>query len=60
MDEVLSRVNVRVGFSGGEDNQVDKVDLACDLILRELQPVNIAWLGGTVIPKLDSLRDLWI
>ena len=22
--------------------------------------MHVAWLGGTVIPKLDSLRELWI
>ena len=28
--------------------------------LREIAPIHASWLGGTVIPKLDSLRDLWI
>jgi hypothetical protein len=36
------------------------VDLATDLFLREISPVHVAWLGGTVIPKLDMLKDLWI
>ena len=27
---------------------------------REIAPIHASWLGGTVIPKLDSLRDLWI
>jgi hypothetical protein len=34
--------------------------VASDLMLREISPVHASWLGGTVIPKLDSLRDLWI
>jgi actin-related protein len=34
--------------------------LASDLFTREISPIYVAWLGGTVIPKLDSLRDLWI
>lgn len=29
-------------------------------MLREIAPIHASWLGGTVIPKLDSLRDLWI
>lgn len=29
-------------------------------MLREISPIHASWLGGTVIPKLDSLRDLWI
>lgn len=28
--------------------------------MREIPPIYASWLGGTVIPKLDSLRDLWI
>lgn len=34
--------------------------MATDLMLREIAPIHASWLGGTVIPKLDSLRDLWI
>ncbi len=36
------------------------MDLATDLFAREISPVHVAWLGGTVIPKLDMLNDLWI
>ena len=28
--------------------------------MREIDPSLAGWLGGTVLPKLDSLRDLWI
>ena len=34
--------------------------MSTDLVLREIAPIHASWLGGTVIPKLDSLRDLWI
>jgi hypothetical protein len=34
--------------------------MATDLFAREISPLHVAWLGGTVIPKLDMLRDLWI
>jgi len=34
--------------------------MSTDLLLREIAPIHASWLGGTVIPKLDSLRDLWI
>lgn len=58
-EEIIVKLNARLGFST-EENHPEKVDLACDLILREIAPIHVAWLGGTVIPKLDSLRDLWI
>ena len=38
----------------------DRAEIALDLISREIAPIHASWLGGTVIPKLDSLRDLWI
>ena len=44
----------------GENSFGDKVELSTDLFLREILPIHASWLGGSVIPKLDSLRDLWI
>jgi hypothetical protein len=38
----------------------ERAEIATDLMLREIAPIHASWLGGTVIPKLDSLRDLWI
>jgi actin-related protein len=38
----------------------EKADQSTDLLLREIAPMHASWLGGTVLPKLDSLRDLWI
>jgi actin-related protein len=58
-EEIIMKLNTRLGFSQ-EENRIDKVDLATDLFTREISPVHVAWLGGTVIPKLDMLRDLWI
>jgi actin-related protein len=28
--------------------------------MKEIDLSHSSWLGGTVLPKLDSLRDLWI
>jgi hypothetical protein len=38
----------------------ERVEVATDLMLREIAPIHASWLGGTVLPKLDSLRDWWI
>jgi actin-related protein len=27
---------------------------------KDIDCSHSSWLGGTVLPKLDSLRDLWI
>ena len=27
---------------------------------REMQPSYLSWIGGTVIPRLESIKDLWI
>lgn len=58
-EEIIAKLNARLGFES-EETHPEKVDMASDLFLREIQPIHAAWLGGTVIPKLDSLRDLWI
>jgi actin-related protein len=56
-EEIISKLNTRLeGITGFEE----KAELATDLPLREIAPIHASWLGGTVIPKLDSLRDLWI
>ena len=31
-----------------------------DTLSREIMPTNMSWVGATVIPRLDSARDLWI
>lgn len=58
-EEIINKLNTRLSFEA-EETHLEKVDMASDLMLREIQPIHAAWLGGTVIPKLDSLRDLWI
>ena len=55
-EEIISKLNKKLDINGFED----KAELATDLPLREIAPIHASWLGGTVIPKLDSLRDLWI
>lgn len=56
-EEIINKLNHRLeGITGFEE----KAELATDLPLREIAPIHASWLGGTVIPKLDSLRDLWI
>jgi hypothetical protein len=30
------------------------------MVTRDIVPSHASWLGGSVLPKLDSLRDLWI
>lgn len=41
------------------DSTVEKVEFI-DLSIRDIQPIFASWLGGTIIPKLDVLKDLWI
>jgi len=55
-EEIIIKLNKRLDINGLED----KAEIATDLPLREIAPIYASWLGGTVIPKLDSLRDLWI
>lgn len=56
-EEIMIKLNGKVeGVIGFED----RAEMATDLMLREIAPIHASWLGGTVIPKLDSLRDLWI
>lgn len=55
-EEILARLNKKLD----SNNMEDRAELAIDLPLREIAPIHASWLGGTVIPKLDSLRDLWI
>lgn len=56
-EEIVSKLNARFEAIPGFE---EKAELATDLPLREIAPIWASWLGGTVIPKLDSLRDLWI
>lgn len=55
-EETIARINKKLDIN----NLEDKVESATDLLMREIAPIHASWLGGTVIPKLDSLRDLWI
>ena len=41
------------------DTTIERVEIV-DIITREILPSQASWLGGSVLPKLDSLRDLWI
>ena len=56
-EEIILRVNRRIEELPDFE---DKMELATDLPLREIPPIHASWLGGTALPKLDSLRDLWI
>ena len=55
-EEIILKLNKKLDINGLED----KAETALDLSLRDIAPIYASWLGGTVIPKLDSLRDLWI
>ena len=55
-EEILMRINKKLDLNSMED----RAEVAIDLVMREIAPIHASWLGGTVIPKLDSLRDLWI
>lgn len=57
MVEVLEdRLIERINFY---DNTIERVEIV-DLVTRDIPPIQASWLGGSVLPKLDSLRDLWI
>lgn len=56
-EEIMIKLNAKFEGLSGMD---ERAEMATDLPLREIAPIHASWLGGTVIPKLDSLRDLWI
>lgn len=51
-DRLIERIN-------HYDNTIERVEII-DLAARDVAPIHASWLGGAVIPKLDSVRDLWI
>ena len=38
---------------------VDRVEVL-DLTLKGISPIDMSWVGATVIPKLEMIKDLWI
>lgn len=52
-----------------EDRFIDATHLFCpeverveviDTSVKEISPANLSWLGATVIPRLESTKDMWI
>ena len=42
------------------DSNIERVEVIDCLAKKEIHPSYISWIGGTVIPRLDSMKDLWI
>lgn len=38
-----------------ELNEIERVE-----IIRDVRPIYIAWVGATVLPKTESVSELWI
>lgn len=39
---------------------MDRVEVIDCLVTREILPAYLSWYGATVIPRIDSINDLWI
>ena len=38
--------------------EVDKVEVKA--MVREIRPASLSWVGATVLPKTDSMGEMWI
>lgn len=52
-----------------EDRVIESINTYCpnierveviDPITRDILPIYISWVGATVIPRLESMKDMWI
>ena len=41
-----------------EMNEIERVEVKN--IIRDVKPINIAWIGATVLPKTESITEMWI
>lgn len=41
------------------DNEIERVEVV-DVSSKEISPDNLSWLGGSILAKLDSIKNLWI
>ena len=41
------------------DSNIDRVEVL-ESSNRDIPPWATVWIGGTVLPRLDSMKDLWI
>ncbi|EGR28054.1 hypothetical protein IMG5_184190 [Ichthyophthirius multifiliis] len=42
------------------DPNIERVEVIDALLKKEINLCNLSWIGGTVIPRLDSMKDQWI
>ncbi|KAL4510469.1 hypothetical protein ABPG72_004623 [Tetrahymena utriculariae] len=42
------------------DYNIERVEVIDSLSKKEMYPSYLSWIGATVIPRLDSIKDLWI
>ncbi|CAD8176546.1 unnamed protein product [Paramecium pentaurelia] len=45
-------------FQVMELNEIERVEVKT--IIRDVRPINMAWVGATVLPKTESVSELWI
>jgi actin-related protein 8 len=41
------------------DPNIERVEVI-DCLSRDILPMNLSWVGATVIPRLESMKDMWI
>jgi len=51
-DRLISYINVYC-------RAIERVEVM-DPQLKEIDPINMSFVGATVIPKLDTIKELWI
>lgn len=42
------------------DYNIERVEVIDSLAKKDIMPSYLTWIGATVIPRLDSIKDLWI
>lgn len=45
-------------FQEWEIQEVERVEVKT--IIRETRPINMQWVGATVLPKTDCMSEMWI
>ena len=41
------------------DSEIERVEVV-DVTSKEIEGENLSWLGGSILAKLDSIKNLWI
>lgn len=41
-----------------ELNEIERVEVKT--VIRDVRPINITWVGATVLPKTESVSEMWI